>query len=42
MRNATLEMFDSDIRGHKFVIYIGKMNQKFASLRFLWVSNEVT
>ena len=42
MTNATLERFDRDIRGHKFVNYMGKMTLKFASLLFLWVSNQVT
>ena len=42
MRNATLERFDRDIRGHKFKNFMGKMTQNFASLRFSWVSNEVT
>ena len=35
MKKATLERFDHDIRGHKFVNYMGKVT-------FLWVDNEVT
>ena len=42
MTNATLQRFGRNIRGHKFVNYMEKTTLKFASLRFLWVSNQVT